>query len=177
MKGAVMLRHVCIIFLLVVFLGGCGDTYREQLAKNYQRLVLESTDAGEVERVCKDVVRAEFGKLRPGKIAHSYVSSPVPFSDKRSSKSGKSVCYLTYIPYETHTEVFVQVSRHIAQAGQYRDMYSSGFKGNSHELATPMESGDNLPASKRVVWMNIGRDRVRENRILTEIQNRIKVSK
>ena len=167
-----MLRHMLILLTFALLVSGCGDTYRQQLAKDYQRMIVESNNAQQVEKVCEEIARSEFGKLKPGKIANSYVSNPISFVDKRSGKTGRSVCYLAFIPYETYTEVFVQVSRHIAQDGSFTNsMYSSGFKGNGHALATPMESGENLPASRKVTWVNIGRDRVRENRILSNIKS------
>ena len=168
-----MLRYI-LLLMLVCLVAGCGETYRQQLAKDYQRLVVENTDITQLEQVCKLVVKAEFGKLKPGKMANSYVSMPAKFVDDRSGSTGKTVCYLTLIPYDSYSEVFVQVSRHIVQSGSYSNgMYSSGFKGNSHSLATPMESGESLPASRKVRWINIGRDRSRESRILSIISDKL----
>ncbi len=167
-----MLRHI-LILLLVFLAAGCGDTYREQLVHDYQRLVVNTTDETQLAKVCKQVIKVEFGQVREGKIPNSYVSTPAKFVDDRSGRTGKAVCYLTFIPYDTYSEVFVQVSRHVVQPGSYRESYySSDFKGNSHSLATPMESGENLPASRKVIWMNFGRDRSRENRILTMIKDK-----
>ncbi len=164
-----MQRYIMFLILLMTFVSGCGNTIREDLTGNFQRVVLTAS-AGQCKPVMENVLRSFYTQVGQGKADFILVGGPQRYTDPVSGRIGRETCTVAYLEQGDQQEVFVQVKKEIPDFKMMGMHAQAGYNNDGHMPATPMESGMNLSPSRQVVWRNVGRDFTKEHLILDQIK-------
>ncbi|MBN2064692.1 MAG: hypothetical protein JW745_07810 [Sedimentisphaerales bacterium] len=160
-------RMLAALFLGIM-LSGCGNTIREDLAGNFQRVVMsQSTDRTRL--LIENVLRSFYSPVNQGKTDFILVGGPQRYTDPVSGRIGRETCTIAFLDQGDQREVFVQVKKEIPDFKMMGMHAQAGYNNDGHMPATPMESGMNLSPSRQVVWRNVGRDFTKERLILDHI--------
>lgn len=158
---------------VIVAVAGCGDTINHQLKTDFQRMVVLG-DYDSVANVSSRVLKAYYGSVNHGKTKYFLHAGPLSYFDHTSSRMGQEYCNLAIISHNDFVEIFVQVTRKL-QVNQLASNLNNNYD-TDHSIASPMHTGESLPQNRQIQWRYQGRDRTRENAILTEIKNAVLLS-
>ena len=161
---------VCLLSFLL--LSGCGNTMRQELSTQFQRIVIDKADEQKVMQISRQVLINTYGSCKDGKKAGFIVSKPLKFNISKSKRVGSEICTIAILPYENHVELYLQVSNKVMENTTYRD-YSSLSNSNQSDLSTPMERGESLPQFNEPVWRSIGRNTGKESQLLSLIRKEL----
>lgn len=162
-----------IILLVSVFLlplSGCGNTMRQELSTQFQRLVVDNADEHKVRQVTRQVIMNYYGGCKDGKKKEFLVSKPLKNNNSGARRTSYEICTVAVLPYSDRVELFLQVSNKIIEDSKFGDYCSVQANPDQSELATPMERGESLPQFRQPQMRSIGRNTYKETQLLTQIK-------
>jgi hypothetical protein len=175
MKSSIIrhIHHIYLVFALQLFIFGC--TSNRPLTADYSRVPLESTDFNRVFDVCQVIMRAEFGQISTDEQSAVIKTKPEYFVEKSPTLSQwqlRKVAVLRLIEHRGQWWGYLQVSVERLDTRTYEQFRPSSDTGDYH-IASPMESGETVPRSRKQVWTRLRREHERENQVLIRIRQGI----
>jgi len=169
MKNSVT-QYIVLVFILLSFSFGCASS--RPLTADYSRVPLESADLNRVFDVCQVIMRAEFGQIVIDEHTSTIKTRPEYFVEKSPTLSEwqvRKTAVLRLVEHHDRWWGYLQVCVERLDTRTYEQFRTSDDHRDYH-VASPMETNETAPLSRRQVWTKLRRDHEREKQVLTRIR-------
>ena len=159
--------------LLMIFTLGC--TADRPLTATHTRTSLGSVEFEQAFSACHSAMRAEFGRVKPDREEKIIVAEPEYFTSDKPGLAGKQLrryAQLKLVSGKDQIWAYLQIRDERLDTGTYQQ-FQPQRTGEDYHKATPMESGESIPWSKRQVWSPLKRLYGREKRVLQQIRQQL----
>ncbi len=153
---------------------GCEESQREQM--QFSRSSLGKAGFEECFDACEKIMRNQFGRVDSNREAAAIEADPQYFEEKigvsLDSQSCRRVAKIQVKHRNSQWWAYVQVQVERLDTVTYQQ-FQSQRSGRDHPAASPMESGETAPLSRKQKWSKIRRERQTEQEILSLIRQEL----
>jgi hypothetical protein len=157
-----------------LFMLGCEGDRREQV--QFSRSSLGKAGFDECFDACEKVMRNQFGRVESNREVSMIEAQPQYFEEKTAvsldMQSFRRVAKIQLKHRSSQWWAYIQVQVERLDTTTYQQ-FQSLRSGSDHPAASPMETGETAPLSRKVKWSKVRRERQMEQEILALIRQEL----